>query len=267
MPRVTAPSPSRSPAPARRTSSTTLPPRVVSSTRPVSAAVVSALLVALLLLHAPGCDAGSRSAPVQEGLAEAPKPVPSRMEEPGKRVIDFVLTDQDAQPFDTQSVAGRVWVGSVFFSNCPGPCFRENQALADLLREIDDPDLMVVSLTCDPDNDTPDVLNRYADRFDADTSRWKFLTGDMEVIKKIANESFQLPAEVGVHSERGVVFDRQGRLRGGFHLLQADRVELLKKLVREVLAEAPEDGAVSDATAESSTPGTAPDAFPAGTRR
>lgn len=228
----------------------------------------SALLIALLLLVAPGCEAGRRSAPVTEGGAEAPKPVPSRMDEPGKRVIDFVLTDQDGQPFDTQSVAGRVWVGSVFFSNCPGPCFRENQALADLLREIDDPDLMVVSLTCDPDNDTPDVLNRYADRFDADTSRWKFLTGDMEVIKKIANESFQLPAEVGVHSERGVVFDRQGRLRGGFHLLQADRVDLLKKLVRDVLAEAPEDGAVAEGTPDSqATETTAPDAIPAGAPR
>jgi hypothetical protein len=42
---------------------------------------------------------------------------------------------------------------------------------------------------------------------------------------------------VGIHSERGVVFDRQGRLRGGYHLLQPDRVELLKKLIRDVLAE------------------------------
>jgi cytochrome oxidase Cu insertion factor (SCO1/SenC/PrrC family) len=96
---------------------------------------------------------------------------------------------------------------------------------------------MVVSVTCDPDNDTPESLRRYADRFEADPARWKFLTGDMATIKTIANESFRLPAEVGVHSERGVVFDRQGRLRGGFHLLQADRVDLLKKLVREVLDE------------------------------
>ena len=81
------------------------------------------------------------------------------------------------------------------------------------------------------------MLRRYADRFEADPARWKFLTGDFAVIKKVANESFLLPAEVGVHSERGVVFDRQGRLRGSYHLLQEDRVELLKKLIRDVLAE------------------------------
>ena len=94
-----------------------------------------------------------------------------------------------------------------------------------------------MSLTCDPDNDTPDVLRRYAERFEADPLRWKFLTGDMKVISEVGQKTFFLPVEVGVHSERGVVFDRQGRLRGGYHLLQPDRVALLEKLIRDVLAE------------------------------
>jgi cytochrome oxidase Cu insertion factor (SCO1/SenC/PrrC family) len=167
---------------------------------------------------------------------EAPQPVVEKVE-PGEPAAPFALTDQRGEPFDSASLKGKVWLGSVFFSNCPGPCFRENQAVADILRKIDDPNFVAVSLTCDPDTDTPDVLRRYADRFEANPDRWKFLTGDMAVIKKVANDTFFLPAEVGVHSERGVVFDRQGRLRGGYHLLQPDRVELLEKLIREVLAE------------------------------
>ncbi|MFN9271849.1 MAG: SCO family protein [Planctomycetia bacterium] len=180
---------------------------------------------------------------------EAPLPVAGRIEpdEEGRGVaitdLPFTLTDQQGQPFDSKSLAGKVWMGAIFFANCPGPCFRENQAIADILRKIDDPDFMVVSLTCDPDNDTPDMLRRYADRFEADPARWKFLTGDMAVIKRVANEGFKLPAEVGVHSERGVVFDRAGRLRGGYHLLQPDRVELLEKLIRDVLAEKGEPAA------------------------
>jgi cytochrome oxidase Cu insertion factor (SCO1/SenC/PrrC family) len=167
---------------------------------------------------------------------DAPQPVVEKVE-PGEPAAPFALTDQRGEAFDSASLKGKVWLGSVFFSNCPGPCFRENQAVADILRKIDDPDFVAVSLTCDPDTDTPDVLRRYADRFEATPDRWKFLTGDMAVIKKVANDTFFLPAEVGVHSERGVVFDRQGRLRGGYHLLQPDRVELLEKLIREVLAE------------------------------
>jgi cytochrome oxidase Cu insertion factor (SCO1/SenC/PrrC family) len=168
--------------------------------------------------------------------ASMPAPAPGEMK-PGETCLPFTLTAQDGEPFDSKSLAGKVWLASVFFANCPGPCFRENQAVADILRAIDDPDFMAVSVTCDPDNDTPDALRRYADRFAADPARWKFLTGDFAVIKKLANESFLLPAEVGVHSERGVVFDRQGRLRGSYHLLQPDRVALLEKLIRDVLAE------------------------------
>jgi cytochrome oxidase Cu insertion factor (SCO1/SenC/PrrC family) len=200
------------------------------------------VVVLMMALLAGGCREQRQPTP-SPSASEAPVPVPARLEEPGAQAGEFVLTDQAGDAFDSRSLAGKVWVGSVFFANCPGPCFRENQALADMLREIDSPDLVVVSLTCDPDNDTPEVLRRYADRFDADLTRWKFLTGDMATIKTVANETLRLPAEVGVHSERGVVFDRQGRLRGGYHLLQADRVDLLKKLVREVLDE-PADAAL-----------------------
>ena len=210
--------------------------------------VLAALLVA-------GCsrDDGSVALPP----SSAPAPAPAVVAEPAAPSEGFVLTDQNGASFDSAALAGKVWIGSVFFANCPGPCFRENQALADILREIDDPDVVVVSLTCDPENDTPEALSKYAERFGADASRWRFLTGDMATIKRVANDSFRLPAEVGVHSERGVVFDRRGRLRGGYHLLQTDRVELLKKLVREVLAEDPdaEEPAASDGQGESGSAG------------
>jgi cytochrome oxidase Cu insertion factor (SCO1/SenC/PrrC family) len=155
----------------------------------------------------------------------------------GEPAARFELTDQQGKQFDSATLKGKVWMGSVFFANCPGPCFRENQAIADILREIDDPNFIAVSLTCDPDNDTPAALAHYADRFEADSQRWKFLTGDMDVIKRVGTKTFLLPVEIGVHSERGAVFDRQGRLRGSYHLLQEDRVDRLKKLIRDVLAE------------------------------
>lgn len=155
----------------------------------------------------------------------------------GEPAARFELTDQEGNQFDSASLKGKVWMGSVFFANCPGPCFRENQAIADILREIDDPNFVAVSLTCDPENDTPAALEHYADRFEADPQRWKFLTGDMDVIKRVGTKTFLLPVEIGVHSERGAVFDREGRLRGSYHLLQEDRVERLKKLIRDVLAE------------------------------
>jgi cytochrome oxidase Cu insertion factor (SCO1/SenC/PrrC family) len=104
---------------------------------------------------------------------------------------------------------------------------------------------MAVSLTCDPDNDTPPVLLRYAERFQADPDRWKFLSGDIDVLRRVGQKTFGLTVEVGVHSERGVVFDRQGRLRGAHHLLDPMELAKLKKLIRAVLAEAATAPAVS----------------------
>jgi cytochrome oxidase Cu insertion factor (SCO1/SenC/PrrC family) len=211
-------------------------------------------LAGAFLCVAAGC---TRPEPTTSADRGQPLPVAGRVEKDDERAASiadtpFRLTDQTGKPFDSAALAGKVWLGSIFFSNCPGPCFRENQAIADILKEIDEPDFLAVSLTCDPDNDTPDVLRRYADRFEADAARWKFLTGDMQVIRDVGQKTFSLPVEVGVHSERGVVFDRRGRIRGGYHLLQSDRVELLKKLIRDVLAE-------SDAAA---SPDAVPQAVP-----
>lgn len=165
-----------------------------------------------------------------------PEPDPEFVAAP-EAAAPFTLTDQTGAAFSSESLAGKVWLGAVFFANCPGPCFRENQAIADILKEIDDPNFVAVSLTCDPENDTPDALQRYADRFQADAGRWKFLTGDMATITRVGTGLFKLPVEVGVHAEKGVVFDREGKLRGGYSLTDPKRVELLKELIREVLAD------------------------------
>jgi len=195
------------------------------------------VLVSLLVFVGSGCTGEKPIAKSAGSDRDQPLSTAAGKIELGAPAADFKLTERSGEEFDSASLRGKVWLASVFFANCPGPCFRENQAIADILRAIPDPDFLAVSLTCDPDNDTPETLRRYADRFDADPARWKFLTGDMQVIKEVANKTLLLTAEVGIHSERGVVFDRQGRLRGSYLLLQPDRAALLVKLIREVLAE------------------------------
>ena len=113
------------------------------------------LLLLMAIVAAVGCaPEPSRSTPRS---APAPVPVAGKVEPddeaPNIAATPFRLTDQNGDEFDSKSLAGKVWMGAIFFANCPGPCFRENQAVAEILREIDDPDFMVVSLTCDPDNE------------------------------------------------------------------------------------------------------------------
>src|SRR6185369_11426551 len=136
-------------------------------------------------------------------------------------------------------LAGQVWLGSIFFSSCPGKCWQMNQALKGVYDEIKDNDLRIVSITCDPKTDTPEVLRSYADRFNADPYRWLFLTGDLDYIKRIGRELFFQDVQEGMHGMNVLAMDRSGKIRGSFDLLDPAKVAELKVLVRELLAEKP----------------------------
>jgi cytochrome oxidase Cu insertion factor (SCO1/SenC/PrrC family) len=171
-------------------------------------------------------------------------------------LTDFILTDSAGEPFDSASLRGTVWVGSFFFTNCPAMCWRLNQALAGLQETSPTSTAHYVSITCDPDNDTPQALAAYAERFKADPARWTFLTGDMKLIRRIGNDFFQVAVDKGTHSDRAFVVDRKGQVRGRFRLTEPDQVEMLRKLLAVVEAEpageAPQP-ASSDEPAQSQT--------------
>jgi cytochrome oxidase Cu insertion factor (SCO1/SenC/PrrC family) len=150
---------------------------------------------------------------------------------------DFTLTDQQGQPFSSKSLERQVWVGSYFFTNCPAVCWRLNQNLAAWQETHPDSQVRFISISCDPENDTPEVLTRYAQRFNADPRRWTFLTGDMATIVRLGNETFQVSVEKGTHSDRAFVVDRDGKVRGRFRVTEPDQFEKLKMLLTQLDAE------------------------------
>lgn len=179
-----------------------------------------------------------KSAAAPTSQAATGNPIDSTASADGP-VAPFKLIDQDGQEFDSASLDGKVWVASFFFTNCPAICWRMNQALAAWQHLHPDADVHFVSITCDPDNDTPEALKRYAEHFKADPKRWTFLTGDMKTIQAIGQESFKITVVKGDHSDRACVVDRQGQIRGRFRLTEPDQAEMLDRLLMVVTSEAP----------------------------
>ena len=145
------------------------------------------------------------------------------------QVADFTLTNQSGNAVSLAELRGRVWVVDVIFTRCPGPCLRMTKQMKELQDAIaTGPQARLVSLTTDPEFDTPQVLTKYAERFGADTHRWMFLTGTKKQIGDVAVGSLKFsamatkpedrtsPDDLFVHSTVFVVVDRQGRLRGIF---------------------------------------------------
>ncbi|HOX56873.1 MAG TPA: SCO family protein [Candidatus Paceibacterota bacterium] len=144
-------------------------------------------------------------------------------------IPDFTLTNQHGAAVSLADLRGRVWVADIIFTRCAGPCpnmTRQMRQLQDALPPASQAQL--VTLTTDPDFDTPAVLNTYAARFGADPKRWMFLTGSKDQIGKLAIDSLKLtaieknpgeresPADLFIHSTIFVIVDKRGQLRGVF---------------------------------------------------
>jgi cytochrome oxidase Cu insertion factor (SCO1/SenC/PrrC family) len=108
-------------------------------------------------------------------------------------VPDFSLTDQSGRALRRADLAAKVWIASFIFTTCPDECPLMTAEIARLQKDLAGvPDLRFVSISVDPERDTPAVLARYANDLQADPERWFFLTGDKRAIYGLVREGFRL---------------------------------------------------------------------------
>ena len=170
------------------------------------------------------------------GCSES-KPLPKRFEVP-----KFTLTERSGQPFDSASLAGKVWVADFFFTSCPGTCLM----LSNRMKEIHQAtaksgDVRFVSISMDPATDTPDVLRKYAASLGAD-DRWSFLTGERAAIFDLSITGFKLALadadgvnvkEKIIHSTRLVLVDKHGWIRDYYDGV-SDKPEEKERLLADI---------------------------------
>ncbi len=162
-----------------------------------SAVVTALIMTAFIGVQGSPADAGPL--PV---LGEAP---------------EFELTDSRNETFTRDNVAGDIWVASFFFTTCQDPCPELTAQKARLHREFSGADgVRFVSISVNPEHDTPEVLAAYAEAYEADTSIWHFLTGPIERIHELAVEGFHLGSmdHPVFHSTRFVLVDPANKVRG-----------------------------------------------------
>jgi protein SCO1 len=164
--------------------------------------------------------------------------------EPMVMVPSWTLTDQNGQPFGKTDLLGKVVIADFFFTSCPSICPKLTGAMKEIYERFKDKQDQVhfVSITVDPETDTPDVLKNFMTKNGIDFSNWHSLTGSHAdiydvVVQKMrvhmGEKEFVQTAE-GVydipHLAQLAVFDQNGDLRG---LFRTDSMEM-SALVRAV---------------------------------
>ena len=140
-------------------------------------------------------------------------------------VPHFSMTDSLGRPFDSTSLKSRVWVADFIFTSCPGPCPLMTSRMHSLQKQlVGYPDVRLVSISVDPQNDTPSVLKAFANRFGGPASDWYFLTGSPQTVHLLAHDVFKIGDIIQQmdHSTRFMLVDKNGNVRGYYSSDEAD---------------------------------------------
>jgi protein SCO1/2 len=154
-------------------------------------------------------------------------------------VPHFALKNERAEPVTEHSLRGKPFVADFFFTACPGSCPKLAARMAELQRIIRDRKLplRLVSISVDPENDTPAALASYAARFGADAELWTFLTGGNSALERAFVRGFEscqkgpTPGQGSVesimHGDWFVLVDGKGRIRGYYDTDDAGKLEAI----------------------------------------
>jgi protein SCO1/2 len=143
---------------------------------------------------------------------------------PGEQVPGQLLVDQDGKPRPLSSLRGHRLALTFIYTRCPMPDFcplmdRNFQAVQrEIKRDPALSDVRLVSVSFDPQFDTPPVLKAHAERLQADPLIWLFMTGDRDEVERFAarfgvsvERAEQNPIDI-THNLRTAIIDAEGRL-------------------------------------------------------
>lgn len=150
-------------------------------------------------------------------------------------IPDFTFTNQSGKAIGRKEMEGKVTIVDFFFTSCPSICpvmSREMERVNDMFR--DEQKVQIMSISIDPEYDTPQILKTYADEHNAIPGKWHFLSGPKDLTYQLARCGFVLPTLDGngvpddfVHSDKFILIDELGRIRGYYSGTNREDVDLL----------------------------------------
>ncbi len=162
------------------------------------------------------------------------------------QIPDFSILERNGGQVGLSELRGKVWVATFIYTSCKDTCPLQSAEMARPQQEFGEQvEVRLVSISVDPERDTPEILSRYAGHYKADPDRWLFLTGKRDDIRRLALDGFRLGAgrlgengrsnTIGpiLHSSSFVLVDRQARIRGYY---DGRDIAALQRLRRDVSA-------------------------------
>lgn len=180
------------------------------------------------------------------GIGEEPEPAAQQNIWDQKGIEDFELISSENKKITKKDLLGQPWVVSFIFTKCAGPCPMVTAQMKDLHDRLKDEGIRFVTITVDPERDTPEQLAQYAKIMQADTSRWLFLTGDKKAIYALIGDSFKQsvgeltgdqrkPGFEFLHTTNLLLVNDQGQVQGKYNSRVDTDMVRLRQDIRKVV--------------------------------
>lgn len=153
------------------------------------------------------------------------------------RIGDFSLVTQNGVTITRNDVMGKVHVASFIYTRCAGICPAMITQLSKVQKAIAGRDAMLVSYSVTPQDDTPATLAAFGKLRGINPDQWKLVTGNPEQIYALARTSYfaddgrleagKAATEQFLHTEKALLVDREGRLRGVYNATLPHDIEKL----------------------------------------
>lgn len=151
---------------------------------------------------------------------------------------DFSLFTETGTPFFRRDLAGKAWVMDFIFTRCTLVCPRLTTQMCAIEQQVDSLPVGLLSISIDPEYDTPQRLRAYAALHNARAPRWRFLTGEKAAIRalQVKTQRHLDPEEITAHSKQFYLLDGEGYIRGIYSMTvpgkRREILEDLRKLLR-----------------------------------
>lgn len=161
------------------------------------------------------------------------------------KIPEFSFTNQIGEQVTNKTYSGKIYVADFFFTICPGICPKLTKNMGMLQDAYkDDADIMLLSHSVMPWEDTVEKLNAFAEKHTIKLPQWNLVTGNTDEIYEIARNGYFADEDFVktqtednfIHTENFILVDQQGYIRGVYNgtlPLEVKRlmrhIEILKK--------------------------------------
>lgn len=203
--------------------------------------ILSRLITGIVFLSAVAISSCSKKEAV------APLPIFGNRDVKGTDTIyhtiaNFKFVDQDSATVTNETFKGKIYVADFFFTTCRTICPIMKTQMKRVYDSIqNDPDVLILSHTIDPEYDTVALLKDFAARLEVKSSKWHFVTGEKDAIYEIAQTSYfatamedKTEADGFIHSGAFLLIDKDKRIRGKYDGTKPDDVNRLLVDIRKL---------------------------------